>query len=79
MMNIVIRKLDQGKSAGRSKETTVQSKLVRGSDGKLFSFRTVDVGGNTLSGDLTAVFSKNVDRARRENKRLLGVRDVAPS
>lgn len=79
MLNIVIRKLDQGKPAGQSKETTVQRTLVRGKDGKLFNFRTIDAGGDTLSGDLTAVFIKNVDRARRENKKLLGVRDIAPS
>jgi hypothetical protein len=79
MLKIIVKKLDQSKSAGSAKNATVQTKRMRDSDGKIFSLRTVDAGGGNLSGDLTTVFSKNVDRARRENKKLLGVRDVAPN
>jgi len=79
MLNIVLKKLEQGVRAKGAAKAIVQVKRVRDSAGKLVNFRTVDASSETLSGDLTLVFGRNVDRARRENKKILGVRDVVPA
>ena len=76
MSNFVVGTLNSGKQAsGRS----VGTKRVRNGAGKIVSVHTVDVASRTLSEDLTFVFGRNVGRARRENKRVLGVTDVAPA
>ncbi len=78
MLNIVVKKLEQDTKAKGVSKASVRVKRLRDSAGKLVSFRTVDASSETLSGDLTLVFGRNVDRARRENKKILGVRDVVP-
>lgn len=79
MLNIVVKKLEQDTKAKGASKASVQVKRVRDSAGNLVNFRTVDASSETLSGDLTLVFGRNVDRARRENKKILGVRDVVPA
>lgn len=76
MLNIVVKKLEQDAKTKGASKARVQMKRVRDSAGKFVNFRTVDAASETLSGDLTLVFGRNVDRARRENKKILGVRDV---
>ena len=39
---------------------------------------TLDANSSSFEDDLHYVFSKNVARARRENKRILGASDIAP-
>lgn len=76
MMTYVVKKLDAGKkSDGRS----VSRKRVRDGAGKLVDVYTVDADSRTLANDLTFVFSRSVSRARRENKRVLGVTDIVPA
>lgn len=76
MLNYVVKKLDAGKKAnGRS----VSRKRIRDGAGRLMDVHTVDADSRTLTNDLTFVFRRSVDRARRENKRVLGVNDVLPA
>jgi chemotaxis methyl-accepting protein methylase len=79
MLNIVVKKLKQDAKTKGASKSRVQVKRVRDSAGKLVNFRTMDAASETLSGDLTLVFGRNVDRAGRENKKILGVRDVVPA
>lgn len=51
---------------------------VRASDGKVVTLRKVDAGSPTFGEDMLYVFRKNVEAARRENKRVTGVADVTP-
>jgi hypothetical protein len=69
-----------GKKFGdtRLKDTGVTKKRVVDASGQSHEMRTLDAGSKTFTLDLTYVFGKNVEAARRENKRLLGVTDVAP-
>lgn len=76
MLTYVVKKLNTDKSSAKAK---VGTKRVRDGAGRLVNFRTVDASSQTLTGDLTLVFGRNVERARRENKRVLGVKDIAPA
>lgn len=40
--------------------------------------RTIDADSVTVSDDITQAFTRNVAKARRENRKLLGVADYAP-
>ena len=51
-------------------EKPVASKTVTGPDGARRTLYTVDADSPTFSKDLTAVFKRNVAKARRENKGL---------
>lgn len=53
----------------------VSAKKVRGADGKSKTMRFVDLDSPTLTNDLLYVFRKNVEKARRENKRVTGSAD----
>jgi hypothetical protein len=56
----------------------VGKKRVATADGGWKTVWTVDAHSPTLDDDLLYVFRRNVARARRENKRLLGVADFVP-
>ena len=60
---------------GRKRKHSVVEKRVRRPDGKVAVMRTIDANSKTFADDLTYVFTKNVAKARRENKLLLGVSD----
>jgi glutamate mutase epsilon subunit len=53
-------------------------KRLRDENGAVIVLRTVDAGSATLSEDITEVFAKNVAKARRENRKLLGTSEYAP-
>jgi hypothetical protein len=55
----------------------VASKRVRDKDGRSKLIHELDFGSDTFGRDFQYVFSKNVTKARRENKRVLGSSDVA--
>lgn len=68
-----------GKSAHtRRKNVSVAEKRVRDEHGKVSVIRTIDASSKTFSDDLTYVFKRNVAKARRENKRVVGVSDLVP-
>jgi len=60
------------------KGTSVAERRLRGADGKVIVVKTVDADSPTLTEDLTYVFSSNVAKARRDNKRIFGSADRAP-
>jgi hypothetical protein len=63
----------------RKKDTSVKVKRFRGPAGDIRTIRTVDANSETLDLDLTYVFGKNVEAARRENKRITGHEDFDPA
>jgi hypothetical protein len=70
-----------GKSTGSSKSaapTTVTEKRVH-SAGKISTIRTLDGASKTFGSDLTYVFTRNVAKARRENKLVTGATDRVPA
>lgn len=69
------------KTGGRKakKPGGVGEKRVRdASSGKFLTVRTIDATSKTFGSDLTYVFTKNVAKARRENKQVTGTTDRAP-
>jgi hypothetical protein len=74
MAKVVVTRL---KSDGRRGATSVTEKRVRGPEGQMKTVRTLDAGSRTFGDDLQYVFSKNVAKARRDNKRVVGTTDVA--
>jgi hypothetical protein len=77
MAKVVVKSL-KCKPKGHGK-TSVTEKRVRNKAGQLKTLRTLDVGSSTFGADLQYVFEKNVAKARRDNKRVIGVADVAVS
>jgi len=80
MAKVVVTKL-AGVRNGRTggKTAAVTEKRVRDDDGKLHTVRTLDGHSKTFGTDLTYVFTRNVAKARRENKQVTGVADRAPA
>jgi hypothetical protein len=66
---------DLGNSAVQHTTTSVRKKRMHGPDGKVRRGMLLDLNSATFDDDLTYVFEKNVAKARRENKRLLGSAD----
>ena len=80
MAKVVVKKIQRRSTKGGEAEAaSVGQKRVRGSDGELRTLRTLNAGSKTFSRDLTYVFAKNVAKARRENKRVIGQTDCVPS
>lgn len=79
MAKIVVKpaKRSAARSAG-SKSANVEQKRVSGPNGSRTIF-TLDTSSKTFGDDFTFVFEKNVAKARRENKRILGVPDRVPA
>jgi hypothetical protein len=68
----------QSKSNGTRARTSVPEKRVRDTAGQVKTLRVLDIGSGTFGDDLQYVFGKNVAKARRDNKRIIGTSDVAP-
>jgi hypothetical protein len=74
MAKVVFKKLAAGKKASRS----THEKRVIGADGRPSTVLTLDARSPTFGDDLQHLFERNVRKARRDNKRLLGSADIAP-
>ena len=74
MAKIVYASLKKDKSTAdrRSRKNRVAAKTVTAPDGSRQTLATVDADSPTFSDDLTTVFQRNVARARRDNRRLIG-------
>ena len=59
----------------RGKNAPVRKRRMRGSDGTLRQVMILDLTSATFDDDLTCIFEKNVAKARRENRILLGSAD----
>jgi hypothetical protein len=70
---------DIGNTTVPRKTTAIRKKKVHGSDGVAREIMLLDLNSATFDDDLTYAFEKNVAKARRENKKLLGSPDgIAP-
>lgn len=67
MTDVIIAELKRPKTSG-----SVREKRLRKADGQTVRVLSLDANSETFADDLTVVFERNVARARRENKRLLG-------
>ena len=76
MVKVVIAKRTAGKP--KANQVLVGQKRVRDADGKMITLRTLDAANSSFSDDLTYVFRKNVEKARRENKLATGLTDFVP-
>ncbi|WP_420384348.1 hypothetical protein [Novosphingobium sp.] len=79
MSKVIITKLPGAKVVKDTKARSVTEKRVRSAEtGQIVTVRTLDGGSKTFSSDLTYVFTRNVAKARRDNKKVSGVTDRAP-
>jgi hypothetical protein len=77
MVRVLFKNLNSTK--GAEQKGSVTEKRVRGPDGRLVKVLTIDANSPTFGNDLSYVFRKNVAKARRENKKLLGAPDRVPT
>jgi hypothetical protein len=75
MAKIVVTSLRSKPKDGRE-TASVTEKRVRDAEGQVKTLRTLDAGSRTFGQDLRYVFGKNVAKARRVNKRVIGTADV---
>ena len=74
-MDVVVSHLMRDRAHGKRKTGSVRTKRVRNTEGKSVRVLSLDANSATFIDDLTTVFEKNVAKARRENKQLLGSAD----
>ena len=72
----VSRKRKFGVAAKQAGKIAVVKQRVHGVGGQKRTVYTIDLGSSTLGRDLDYAFEKNVAKARRENKKKLGVADA---
>jgi hypothetical protein len=78
MTDITIQKFDKAQRAGK-KPKGVTSRRVTNGNGEKVTIRAIDANSPTFGEDFLYVFTKNVEAARRENKRLFGSADGVKS
>jgi hypothetical protein len=79
MSKVVVTKMSGMKSGDRKNDASVIESRVRSPDtGQFVTVRTIDGSSKTFGKDLTYVFTRNVDKARRDNKKLACAIDRAP-
>ncbi len=76
MAKIVLTSAHSKAKAG-SRGSAVTEKRIRDVGGQVKTLRTLDARSKTFGSDFQYVFSKNVAKARRENKRATGAADFA--
>ena len=77
MAKVVIASLKPKSKPGGRSRPPVAKKRVRDTDGRVKTLWTLDLGSATFGQDLQYVFARNVAKARQDNKRAIGVPDVA--
>jgi len=78
LSRMVVREIRPTKPT-KSDTTSVRNKQFFDADGRRRTCLVLDAHSPTFSTDLLLVFRRNVARARRENKRVLGVADYLPT
>ncbi len=76
MAKIVVANLKSKSKPANGAKSSVVEKRVRGADGQIKILRTLDIRSATFGDDLRYVFGRNVEKARRDNKRIIGTTDV---
>jgi hypothetical protein len=74
---VVFKSLKTGR-LGKAAARAIGKKRVATPDGKWKTVRTLDVYHPDFDAAYLYAFRSNVAKARRENKRILGVADVVP-
>ena len=69
----------RAKARGGKNQGSVREKRMRNSDGAFVRVLSLDANSPTFIEDLTTVFERNVAKARRENRQLLGSADGLPA
>ena len=77
MAKVVFKSLKTGR-LGKAAARAIGKKRVATPDGKWKTVRTLDVYHPDFDDAMLYAFRSNVAKARRENKRILGVADVVP-
>lgn len=78
MSKIVYKRTKAGRRLAKSAVRSMSKKRIANTAGRWTTVVTLDANSSNFDDTLGYVFSKNVAKARRENKRLLGTADVAP-
>lgn len=78
MTDITIQRVEGAMRAGK-KPKGVTLRRVTDADGRKVAIRAIDANSPTFGQDLLYVFSKNVEAARRENKRVIGTSSGVPA
>jgi hypothetical protein len=73
---VVFRSLKTGKFVGPAPRKVGKKRVASSSGWK--TIRTLDANDDDFDESLRYVFSKNVAKARRDNKRIVGSADIAP-
>jgi hypothetical protein len=76
LLPLAVGSKKSGKIAGWSGKVAVVKQRVHGSNGHFKTVYAIDLGSSTLGNDLGYAFGKNVAKARRENKKKVGVADA---
>lgn len=76
MTKIIFGSLKASPTGNTEPDTIRQTRVVRKDGPKVI--RTLDARSDAFGDDLTYVFRKNVEKARRENKRLTGKLGIYP-
>jgi hypothetical protein len=71
----VIFKKSKPATSGKTAPASVREQRIPDGQGGWKIIRTLDAHSSTFDDDLLYVFNKNVAKARRDNKRLLGSAD----
>jgi len=74
---VVVKNLKTGRLS-KAAARAIGKKRVATPDGKWKTVRTLDINSPNFDEAFLHVFRSNVAKARRENKRLLGVADFVP-
>jgi hypothetical protein len=72
---VVFRRL---KATAKAAPGAVGRKRIAKAGGGWKTVHTIDANSATIDTDLHYVFSKNVEKARRENRKAVGLADRAP-
>ncbi len=78
MAKVVVKKLSGSRGGVRGANVT-QKRVRDARTGGFLTVRTIDAQSKTLGNDLNYVFTRNVAKARRDNKAVTGVVDRAPA
>lgn len=74
MVKVIVADLSNPKTKPR-----VDKRRVVGADGSVKTLRVVDSASPTFGADFRYLFEKNVERARRQNKQIIGKPDTSPA
>jgi hypothetical protein len=79
MVKVVIIRPEKGRKSAPKAEHVGTKRVRDAATGRILTMRTIDARSDSFSNDLTYVFTRNVAKARRENKQVTGAADRVPA